>query len=76
MNISKINGLKLTKALTVGQLTELYKENARTLRDLFLVGVSIVFFSCTVYYATVGSKNISSQTTGSKQVSLNVKNKN
>ncbi len=76
VNISKINVLKLIKGLAAGQFIELYKTNARNLRDLLLVGVSIVFFSCTLYYAIVTSKNISSQATEYKQVSPNVKNQN
>jgi hypothetical protein len=67
--IAKNNGLKLITVVAAGQLIDLYKTNARNLRDLLLIGASILFFSCTLYYAIVTSQNISSPSAEYKVIS-------
>jgi hypothetical protein len=76
LSIAKNNELRLTKVLTAGQLIDLYKKNARNLRDLLLIGASILFFSCTLYYAIATSKNISSPSADSKLISQHIKTRN
>lgn len=55
--------LKLTEVLNRGQINNLYKIQSKTIRDLFLVAASLLFFACTMYYAIASGKSVSAKTT-------------
>ena len=49
--------LRITQILNHEQI------KAKTIRDILLVSISFLFFSCAMYYAITSRKNISAQTT-------------
>lgn len=52
---------RISESFMHDQLMNWYNEKAKTVRDIILVATSIIFFSCTMYYAIVSSKNISAR---------------
>ena len=50
---------RISESFMHEQMTNWYNEKAKTVRDIILITASIIFFSCTLYYAIVSSKNIS-----------------
>lgn len=55
--------LRRTEVLNHGQMNNLYKVQTKTIRDLLLVAASLIFFSCTMYYAIASRKNVSAKAT-------------
>ena len=54
---------RVSETLNCRQITNPYKELAKTTRDFLLVTASLIFFSCTMYYAIVSGKKVSAQAT-------------
>lgn len=52
---------RISESFMHDQLMNWYNEKAKTVRDIILVATSIIFFSCTMYYAIASSKNISAR---------------
>jgi hypothetical protein len=52
---------RISESFMHDQLTNWYNEKAKTVRDIVVVTISIMFFSCTLYYAIFSSKNISAR---------------
>lgn len=54
---------RISESLIHDQLTNWNNKKVKTVRDIILVTASIIFFSCTLYYAIVSSKSISARGT-------------